>query len=230
MTRHEFLAELHRRLQPRTYLEIGVQFGTSLNLAHAAERAIGIDPAPLVEATGNQTIFHYTSDSFFASPEAYVYSQLDDRKIDLAFIDGMHLFEYALRDFMNIERYCWPGSVVVFDDVFPRNQYEARRLQPGENVVGDWTGDVWKVMPILLAFHPGSLIFRKVDTQPTGTFVATCFPLAHKSWTLPWALTELMLAEWQELDAPTDVLNRAGAVQPEQALALIDAEAKQWRL
>ena len=26
--------------------------------------------------------------------------------LDLVFIDGMHLFEYALRDFMNVERYC----------------------------------------------------------------------------------------------------------------------------
>ena len=36
--------------------------------------------------------------------------------MDLAFIDGLHLFEFSLRDFMNVEKLAHPGSVVVFDD------------------------------------------------------------------------------------------------------------------
>ena len=43
-TRHEFLEQLHLALKPKTYLEVGVQHGTSLVLAHGAELAIGIDP------------------------------------------------------------------------------------------------------------------------------------------------------------------------------------------
>ena len=33
MTRHEFLQALHELLHPEVYLEIGVQYGTSLALA-----------------------------------------------------------------------------------------------------------------------------------------------------------------------------------------------------
>ena len=47
--------------------------------------------------------------------------------LDLAFIDGMHLFEYALRDFINVERFADWSSVIVFDDMLPRNVDEAAR-------------------------------------------------------------------------------------------------------
>jgi hypothetical protein len=39
--------------------------------------------------------------------------------IDRAFIDGMHCFEFVLRDFINTERYMSWTSVIVFNDVLP---------------------------------------------------------------------------------------------------------------
>ena len=46
----QWLARLQAAVQPRVYLEIGVESGTSLRLAQAPTCAIGIDPAPEPQA------------------------------------------------------------------------------------------------------------------------------------------------------------------------------------
>ena len=47
--------------------------------------------------------------------------------LDLSFIDGMHLFEYVLRDFMNVERFSRWDTAIVLDDMLPRDVDEAAR-------------------------------------------------------------------------------------------------------
>jgi hypothetical protein len=66
-----------------------------------------------------------TSDDYFESIAPN--SPFVDRPIDLAFIDGLHLFEYAIRDFVNIERHTEWSSVTIIDDVLPRGPVEAAR-------------------------------------------------------------------------------------------------------
>lgn len=163
MTRHEFLKALHEMLQPKVYLEIGVQHGWSLQLSSAA-RTIGIDPSPLVGKSPKYSIYQMTSDEFFDKESGWDDDIVDP--IDLAFIDGMHLVENALRDFANIERYCHERSVIVFDDVLPTTrEMAARAMCPG-----DWTGDVWRVYDILRERRP-DLVLLLVDTAPTGVLV-----------------------------------------------------------
>jgi hypothetical protein len=140
------------------YLEIGVQFGYSLSLATCP--TIGIDPYPRVTASGQQAIYAMTSDDYFAQPG------LTLPPIDLAFIDGMHLFEYALRDFMNVQRFMSDNAVVVFDDVLPYNAAIAGR----EPLPGDWTGDVWKIYPILRRY---GFDVTLIDVSPTGALVVS---------------------------------------------------------
>lgn len=167
MTRHEFLAELHALLRPKVYLEIGVQHGTSLRLAAGADLAIGIDPEPLCGPPPNGVLYRMTSDAFFAEVDAGL-AMAGGPPVDLAFIDGQHLVENALRDFANVERVAHPGAVIVFDDVLPRNQAEAARQQ----CPGDWTGDVWRVEPYLRMWRH-DLRLTLVDTFPTGLLVVT---------------------------------------------------------
>ena len=165
MTRHEFLAALHTLLKPKVYLEIGVQWGTSLDLAdQTITQAYGVDPDPLVDRFG---LFRLTSDQFYEA----VGDDGDEilgGPVDLGFIDGQHLVEYALRDFIGMERLCAPTGVIVFDDVLPRNQAEAARKQ----CPGDWTGDVWRIDAILQRVRP-DLDILLVDTAPTGTLVVS---------------------------------------------------------
>ena len=70
-----------------------------------------------------------TSDEFFN--RRHPFAHLAGQPVDLAFIDGMHLSEFALRDFINTEKFCHAGSVVVFDDMLPRNVIEAGRGREG---------------------------------------------------------------------------------------------------
>ena len=115
------LARFHETLRPRVYLEIGVDVGRTLSLARPPTRAIGVDPG----AKGGRVfaattmLFALESNVFFQTGEAA--RALAGEPVDLAFVDGLHLFEQALRDFQNIERYAGPGTVAVFHDCLPHH-------------------------------------------------------------------------------------------------------------
>src|SRR5680860_1467966 len=101
LSRHAFLSALHQHLQPRTYLEIGVSDGRSLALSRVP--SIGVDPAFKVTApiACDVRLVRATSDEFFDSSDPAAH--FGGTPIDLAFIDGLHLAEFAYRDFMNVE-------------------------------------------------------------------------------------------------------------------------------
>ncbi len=146
----DLLARIHREMRPRTYLEIGVHTGESMTLVQPETLALGIDPVASIRRPINSTakLFFERSDDFFARHD--VRAELGGRPVDLAFIDGMHLFEYALRDFRNVERWCGPDSVVLVHDCYPRAaEHAARRRSTRE-----WTGDTWKLVPCLKEYRP----------------------------------------------------------------------------
>src|ERR1700733_3093946 len=100
---HQILRRIHQHLRPGTYVEIGIEAGDTLALAAPGTLVIGIDPRPRLSyplAEGVR-IFPSTSDEFFAQHD--LSAELGRRPLDLSFIDGMHLFEFALRDFINLE-------------------------------------------------------------------------------------------------------------------------------
>jgi len=204
-TRHEFLAQLHDLLRPKVYLEIGVHTGQSLRLAQFSEHAFGVDPNPMVgQPPANSVIMPMTSDEFFEKRRFFL------PPINLAFIDGMHLFENALTDFYNTEQRMAPGGVIVLDDVLPYNQAIAERVQPP----GDWTGDVWKVWYALQVQRP-DLEAYLVNTEPTGTMVIIN-PEPGYSWDPDtfW--------DWSTGDTvPPAILNRVFAVTPADILEML---------
>lgn len=167
--RHDFLHELHKLLRPSTYLEIGVQTGRSLAQAIPPTFAIGVDPEPQVSVSipVAHQIFPMTSDRFFEEVDAST-AGLDLPPYDLAFIDGMHLVEYCLRDFIGVERHARPDgrTVAVFDDVLPYSADIAGRTP----LPGDWAGDCWKIWGILYGHRP-DLTCILVDVAPTGALV-----------------------------------------------------------
>ena len=164
-SRYLLLDQLHRLIQPRGYLEVGVQHGGSLALAQCD--ALGIDPRPLVvPGTVRETARVQVAESDFFFQHLDSFGHMLPRVIDLAFIDGMHLAEFAVRDFMNIEKLSHRKTVIVFDDILPYSAEIAARDQPP----GDWTGDVWRVMDILFLYRKDLRVLQ-VDTHPTGSLV-----------------------------------------------------------
>jgi predicted O-methyltransferase YrrM len=164
---HDVLKIVHGVFKPGVYVEIGVSTGSSIALADKADIAVGVDPdlSGCTAALGTNTrLVAATSDDFFATLDRG--TVLHDRAIDLAFIDGMHRFEFCLRDFVNIERLSRPGGLILIHDVVPVGARVAER----ERTSGPWTGDVWKILPCLTELRP-DLDISLVMTGPSGLAV-----------------------------------------------------------
>jgi hypothetical protein len=86
----------------------------------------------------------------------------------VGFIDGLHLFEQALRDFINLESYCGPKSVIMLHDTVPLDEPTQRRTCE----TAFHTGDVWKVVLCLKEFRPDLDIFT-IAAPWTGLTVVT---------------------------------------------------------
>ncbi len=147
MTYLEALKIVHSTLKPRSYVEIGCEFGRSLRLANCVVLAID----PINRLTGDLTdrvkFFQETSDQFFQTRSV---RDVLGCSYDLGFIDGMHLVEYVLRDFINMEANAHTRSVIIVDDALPeKNEYAGRAP-----VVSDWTGDVYRLLGILKEYRP----------------------------------------------------------------------------
>lgn len=211
----EVLAQIQEALDPALYLEIGVNMGASLALAKG--RAVGVDPHLTVkkELSDQVKLVEMQSDDFFekAAPE------LLQEKPELIFIDGMHLFEYALRDFMNVEAFADPNAVVVIDDIFPNHPAQATR----KRATRYWTGDVWKLHDLLKKERP-DLFLMPVNTSPTGLL-------------LVWGLDSSNRRLWERYDkyirtyvyddpaVPESVIERQDAVPPERVAGVLKAIA-----
>jgi hypothetical protein len=122
------------------------------------------DPAIQFELSPNTRVYKETSDHFFATHD--VRAELGGLDLDLAFIDGLHYFDYALRDFINLERLCGRGSTILVHDCFPLDRASAQR----ERRSGFWSGDVWRLV-VLLKKHRPDLRIHTIPAAPTGLVV-----------------------------------------------------------
>lgn len=145
---YEFLLKVHRLKQPKLYFEIGIDRGISLSFSKC--RSIGVDPAfAITQVIPNNTrLFKEKSDTFFEREKRL--SHLFKDPIDLAFIDGMHLAEYVVRDFYNTEKFCAKNSIILLDDVLPEQLEMTERARWRST----WTGDVYKIIPVLRKYRP----------------------------------------------------------------------------
>mgnify|MGYP006924552669 CR=1 FL=1 len=159
------LETVHKNMKPKNYLEIGCRFGDSLSLAKCD--SIGIDPNMRLkyDKPDNMTLFDITSDDYFEKQKT---KKIFGSRFHLAYVDGMHLAEYALRDFINLEKESKKSSVVLFDDILPRRTEYAGR-KPASAA---WCGDVYKVLRVLKQYRP-DLTINVFDVAVKGLGVVT---------------------------------------------------------
>lgn len=142
-----FLKALHKKKYDG-YFEIGTRTGASLVLSQSP--SVAIDPYFQLseDPIGNKDfclLFQETSDSFFQNSM----SKLLNLRCQLAFIDGMHLFECALRDFINLAKISAEKSLFLFHDPIPWTYRMATRNNEKLGRNEAWTGDIWKLVHIL---------------------------------------------------------------------------------
>jgi hypothetical protein len=165
---YRVLKWIHDFLEPANYVEIGINRGVSLHQARRdTPRIIGIDPNPRMRPViakeapaANAQIYELTSDEFF---ERYDLTELLGGPVVVAFIDGLHLFEQVLRDFVNLEKHSNDRTLIVLHDCIPFDAATASR----ERTTDFYSGDVWKA-PLALRRHRPDLSMVTVRTAPTG--------------------------------------------------------------
>lgn len=194
------LSKLHAALEPARYLEIGVWKGESLARARAASIAVDPNfPQPEFDLLAGKPechLFQCESDRFFATRDPIA---ILGGPIDLAFLDGMHRFEFLLRDFANTERVCHPRSVIVLHDCLPidpriTNRDAAEHLRAEAVEPGWWAGDVWKLPVLLQRFRP-DLTMVAFDAPPTGLILIARLDPASRSLNQRYAaMVESMMA------------------------------------
>jgi hypothetical protein len=166
---HAVLKSLHEHLRPMRYMEIGTWRGDSLKLASCSSLAVDPRFEVSTDIIANKPIcamFQMGSDAFF---QAHDPTEVLGGPIDFAFLDGLHLFEALLRDFINTEKFVRRNAVIALHDCLPPMPGWAKRHHgPGDA----WTGDVWKVPLILKQYRP-DLKIHVLDSAETGLVLIT---------------------------------------------------------
>ncbi len=208
----EVLRVIHETVKPKTYVEIGVHTGQSLSLASPDAIAIGIDPAPVIQEklTANTRVFELTSDDFFARHN--LSAEIGSETFDLAFIDGLHLWEQALKDFINCEKFARRDSVIVLHDCMPLDDITSQRVRDSLF----YTGDVWKLAACLRQERP-DLRMAIVPTAPSGLCLVTSLnssdrPLKEKYNDLVPKWTPMGFADMRPDWMPETISNTRDAV------------------
>lgn len=165
---HAWLDWFHKTRSPATYVQIGVAAGSSIASARPPTVVIGIDPAPhVVKPFRTEThIFAESSAEFFGRDRLRPF--LGSEPLAVGFIDGSHLYEDALKDFIALEAYCGPRSIILLHDTIPFDEVTQSR----ERKTQFYTGDVWKTIIALRHFRPDLDVFT-IKTPMSGLTVVT---------------------------------------------------------
>jgi hypothetical protein len=161
LDRRAAIRALMQRRRLKRYLEIGVRSGRVFFRVQSTFK-IAVDPE--FQFTGARKLertltnpynlfnryFAKTSDDFFAQDAARVFGS---EGVQLALVDGMHEFDFALRDVENTLRYLTRDGVILMHDCNPQSASAACSYREwtsrGAKAEGEWNGDVWKTVLML---------------------------------------------------------------------------------
>jgi hypothetical protein len=147
----------------KSYLEIGVETGATFNSLTFEEKT-AVDPSFRFNtsnfAKDGVLFYEESSDIFFSRLEPKV-------KFDLAFIDGLHTFDQAYRDFCHCLNHAKRKSIIVLNDTIPCDRFSAMRdatacVEERSRATSEerspdllaWHGDTYKALLLIKLFHP----------------------------------------------------------------------------
>ncbi len=182
-----FLDDLHRENMFDWYMEIGCNEGRTF--APVQSKTVAVDPffkceTNIIGKKPTLHVFQEESDSFFSSG----FLNKMNIRLSFSFLDGMHKFDYLLRDFMNAEANAHRDGVIALHDCCPFNE-EMTTVDMSNLPKGAWTGDVWKLLPILQEYRP-DLKLTVLGCRPTGLVLIS--ELDPKSTALAAAYDEII--------------------------------------
>ncbi len=178
---------LAAQISARSYLEIGVREGDTffnVDILHktAVDPNFQFDPEEHKEE--NISFFPITSDEFFENfPEEQKkepYNREDsDFTFDIIYIDGMHTYEQAYKDFTNSLRFSHEKTVWIFDDTLPwdplsayPNQETSLKYRKLMGLAGrQWHGDVFKAIVAIHEFNQDFSYATHIDSGNPQTIV-----------------------------------------------------------
>lgn len=186
-----FLQSIISEVKPRVSLEVGLGYGISaLFICEAlsklsSPRHIVIDPHQLrstathisFEGVGLENLKKAGYDRMIEFHDAPSYLALPSLvskgvKVDFAFIDGWHTFDFASMDFFYVDLLLPPGGVVVIDDTYFPSVWKLCRYIT--------TNRAYSVIRCLPMPDDLSLIYRKrVATRVSHSFSRSIYKMTH---------------------------------------------------
>jgi hypothetical protein len=156
LSRLSVIKSLIKNKKLKNYLEIGV-FNGHVFFRVPSTSKVAVDPEfrfdawrKLGKAFVNPTnvfnqYFETTSDDFFASVAPGLYAK---QKVQLALVDGMHQYEFALRDVENTLKVATDDVVIILHDCNPPTKQAASTFEEWKSnkYAYQWNGDVWKAI------------------------------------------------------------------------------------
>ncbi|MBV0913025.1 class I SAM-dependent methyltransferase [Anianabacter salinae] len=188
-----YLKSLHQGAPFDWYLEIGCRKGNTF--AGSRSKTIAVDPyfqvdQNVITQKPALHVFQQTSDDFFASG----FLKAIKAKLSFSFLDGMHLFEFLLRDIINTEAHSRADGIIALHDCIPFDH--AMTTRDLDNLPSRaWTGDVWKILPILRQYRPKMQI-DVLDCQPSGLVLLSGLKPSDKSLSKAY---DQIVADWADV-------------------------------
>jgi len=178
MDRSEIIQYLVDKKKYKRYLEIGV-FNGEVFFKIKASQKYAVDPVFrfVIEtkykmmlrnlSNVNAKYFTKTSDDFFKEDAPKLFSK---KKIDICFIDGMHEFDFVLRDTLNTLKYLDDDGVIILHDCNPLTAEAEVSYAEWEKrgFTGEWNGDVWKIIVHLKSLRDDINVFTLDTDQGLG--------------------------------------------------------------
>lgn len=156
MNREKVILTLMKQKQLCNYLEIGV-FNGHIFFRVKSTFKIAVDPHfkfDTLRKAGKLFLnpynifnkyFEKTSEDFFNEDASDI---LSGKKIEIALIDGMHEYSYALTDVENTLKYLSKNGVMVLHDCNPQIKADAVSFDEwkARDFKDTWNGDVWRTL------------------------------------------------------------------------------------